>query len=360
MFNEFKKKESPFLSLLGVGGGIGSNLTRGASGVSFSASALGQSMPQETGGSQSNANPKVAQTADGSVILASGNRNSVYRSTNNGQSWTQTYDGTEASYTYGHGSIFINDAGTHAIASPRGSNFGKILYSSNGGQSWSTKVTTSDSVYMGTYDQTTGIVMFGDRGAGGGASSDLNRSSNHGQSWSVVIDSNQSDHYAVGMAKGSAGEAVSWSTGKYYTSSNGGSSWTQQTTPTGHDYTSTAYVVYNSSGRYFYKGSSAKEILYADSGTGARTSTTISGASGTIRVVQIDSDDVLYVAFSSGEIWYSTDNGASYNEIEEWKTYWDTTDQYEPQDINTNNTSGRFLVATRGSSGNEVHVLQKS
>ena len=360
MFNEFKKKESPFLSLLGVGGGIGSNLTRGASGVSFSASALGQSMPQETGGSQSNANPKVAQTADGSVILASGNRNSVYRSTNNGQSWTQTYDGTEASYTYGHGSIFINDAGTHAIASPRGSNFGKILYSSNGGQSWSTKVTTSDSVYMGTYDQTTGIVMFGDRGAGGGASSDLNRSSNHGQSWSVVIDSNQSDHYAVGMAKGSAGEAVSWSTGKYYTSSNGGSSWTQQTTPTGHDFVSTPYVVYNTSGRYFYKGSSANEILYADSGTGARTSTTISGASGTIRVVQIDSDDVLYVAFSSGEIWYSTDNGASYNEIEEWKTYWDTTDQYEPQDINTNNTSGRFLVATRGSSGNEVHVLQKS
>tara|TARA_R100000027_G_scaffold23274_1_gene16861 strand:+ start:177 stop:1259 length:1083 start_codon:yes stop_codon:yes gene_type:complete len=360
MFNEFKKKESPILSSLGMGGGIGSNLIRGASGPSFSASALGQAMPQETGGNQANANPKVAQTADGSVILASGNRNSVYRSTNNGQSWVQKYDGTEAGYTYGHGAIFINDAGTHAIASPRGSNFGKIIYSSDGGQSWNTKVTTNDSVYMGTYDQTTGIVMFGDRGQGGSASSDLNRSSNHGQSWSVAIDSGQSDHYAVGMKKGSAGEAVSWSTGKYYTSSNGGSSWTQQTTPTGHDFVATPYVVYNTSGRYFYKGSSANEILYADSGTGARTSTTISGASGTIRVVQIDSDDILYVAFSSGEIWYSTDNGASYAEIEEWKTYWDTTDQYEPQDINTNNTSGRFLVATRGSSGNEVHVLQKS
>ena len=358
MFNLFNKKEAPLLGLQGSGGGLGSLAPRGFS-LGFTASALGQAMPQETGGAQSNANPRIAQTADGSVILATGNRNSVYRSTNNGQSWTQGYNGTETSYAYGHGSIFINDAGTHAIASPRGSNFGKILYSSNGGQSWSTKVTTSDSVYMGTYDQTTGIVMFGDRGAAGSSSSDLNRSSNHGQSWSVVIDSNQSDHYAVGMKKGSAGEAVSWSTGKYYTSSNGGASWTQQTTPTGHDFVATAYVVYNTSGRYFYKGSSANEILYADSGTGARTSTTISDASGTIRVVQIDSDDVLYVAFSSGEIWYSTDNGGSYTEIEEWKTYWDTTDQYEPQDINTNNTNGRFLVGTRGDSGNEVHVLQK-
>ena len=360
MFNEFKKKESPILSSLGMGGGIGSNLIRGASGPSFSASALGQAMPQETGGSQSNASPKVAQTADGSVILASGNRNSVYRSTNNGQSWVQKYDGTEAAYTYGHGAIFINDAGTHAIASPRGSNFGKIIYSSDGGQSWNTKVTTSDSVYMGTYDQTTGIVMFGDRGASGSATSDLNRSSNHGQSWSVVIDSNQSDHYGVGMKKGSAGEAVSWSTGKYYTSSNGGSSWTQQTTPTNHYFGATPYVVYNTSGRYFYRGANSKGVLYADSGTGARTQTVISGASGTIQVVNIDSDDVVYAGFDSGEIWYSTDNGVTYTEIEEWKTYWDTTDGYAIADINTNNSSGRFLVGTRGSGGNVVHVLQKS
>lgn len=334
--------------LLGHGGGS----------ISFSASLL-SNIATQSGGNQALAAPKVAQTSDGGVILASNNRNSIYRSTNNGQSWSLTYDGTETSYNYGQGNIFINDAGTHAIAAPKGSNFGKIIYSSNGGQSWTTKVTTNDAIYAGTYDQTTGIVMMGDRGAGGSSSSDLNRSSDHGQSWSVAIDSDQSDHVNVGMAKGSAGNAISWSNSKYYTSTNGGSSWTQATTPTNHTYTSVPYVVFNSSGKFFYKGSGNQQIASGTSLTGARTITTISGMSGTIYVIQIDDDGIIYVGSSSGEIYFSKNNGSTYEELTAWSDYYTSGNLIS--DLSTQNSSGRFLVATREGSGvNSIHVLQKS
>lgn len=328
-----------------------------SSGPTFSASLLG-TLPFEGGGSQSQARPKIAQTSSGGVILATANRNSVYRSTNNGSSWSQTFNGAaESTLTYGHGSVFINDAGTHAVASPRGSNYGKIIYSSNGGQSWTTKVTTNDSVYAGTYDQTTGIVMLGDRGQGGGSSSDLNRSSDHGQSWSVAIDSNQSDHNNVGMKKGSAGNAVSWATSIYYTSTNGGASWTQQSTPSGHNFTSIHYVVFDSTGKYYYAQNSSTNVLSATTLTGARTATNI-GSTGNVNVVQIDDADIIYVGTSAGEIYYSMDYGATYQEITEWATY--HTAGTAVEDINTNNSSGRFLVGTYSGSGNIIHVLQKS
>jgi len=349
----------PILSRVGSDFGFGKRTaTAGATALSFSASLL-STLSAESGGSQAQAEPSIAQTSDGSVILASGNRNSVYRSTNGGQTWTLTYDGTETSFNYGHGGgIYINDSGTHAIASPNGSNFGKIIYSSNGGQSWTTKVTTNDSNYVGVYDQTTGIVMMGDRGAGGGGTSQINRSSDHGVNWTVPLSSNESDHNMVSMKKGSAGNAVGWSVSKYYTSTDGGANWTQQATPSGHIFTGARYTIFDSTGKYYYPRGGTKTILSATTLTGARTSTSIS-STGNVTCLQIDSSDIIYVGTNVGEIFYSTDYGVSYQALTAWNTY--HTAGKSISDISTQSSSGRFLVGTaEGSSGNKIHVLQKT
>ena len=162
----------------------------------------------------------------------------------------------------------------------------------------------------------------------------------------------------VSMKKGSAGNAVGWSVSKYYTSTDGGANWTQQATPSGHVFTGNRYTVFDSTGKYYYPRDGTKNILSATTLTGTRTSTSIS-STGNITCLQIDSSDILYVGTDAGEIFYSTNYGASYQALTVWNTY--HTAGKSINDISTQSSSGRFLVGTsEGTSGNKIHVLQKT
>ncbi len=98
----------------------------------------------------------VVGTGDGGV-LAYGLRGNIYRS-ENGEEWTSVDSGTERTLNTGH----VNDKGEIAIVA----NDGAVIYSDDGGKSFSSHIRSSRHSYIGVRlipDE--GLVLTGERGA---------------------------------------------------------------------------------------------------------------------------------------------------------------------------------------------------
>ena len=346
-------------------------ITRGVGGFGFGASAGGETGPtgptyevsllasRTTSGT---AYPSVSQKRDGSRIFISQNDRTIVYSDNDGSSWSGVSGFSAGIY----GTRIYTFANTNKmVASTNGSNYGKIYYSSNNGANWTEKVNTADSIYKGYHNPDTGLIMLGDRGAAGSASSDLNRSTDFGNSWGVALDSNQSDHIGPGVVQNGSGSGLTgftWSNSLFWSTSNSGASWSSQSAPTNHVFSSSSGVWYKSDNSIFlYKGNN-QTVLTGTTPTGARTVVDLSSTiTGNILIMGKDADDVFYLGTNQGYLYYSTDDGTTWNSVSGWDDVYDNFGTGQLTDIHTDNANNRFLVVTsEGSSVTKVWSLTKS
>jgi hypothetical protein len=354
MFN-WHKKESPLLGSLGLGGGIGSKTFVGETGPTWEVSLLAS---RTTSG---NSYPSVSQKRDGSRIFISQSNNSIVYSDNDGSSWSGVNGFAQGIY----GTRIYTFANTNKmVAATNGSNYGKIYYSSDNGANWSVKVDTNDGILAGYHNPDTGLIMIGDRGATGSPTSDLNRSTDFGNSWSVALDSNQSDHLGPGVVQNGSGSGLTgftWSNSLFWTTSNSGASWSSQTAPTNHVFSSGSGVWYKSDNSIFiYKGNN-QTVLTGTTPTGARTVVDLSSTiTGNIITMEKDADDVFYLGTTQGYLYYSKDDGTTWDSVPGWDDVYDNFGTGALTDIHTDNANNRFLVVTsEGSSVTKVWSLTK-
>jgi hypothetical protein len=293
----------------------------------------------------------ISQKRDGSRIYMSQPDNSIVYSDNNGSSWSGVSGFSNGIYgtliySFGNSSIMV--------ASTNGSNYGKIYYSTNSGSSWVEKVNPQDSIPPGFHNPDTGLIMLGDRGAGGSSSSDLNRSTNFGNSWSVALESNQPNHKSVGLQNGSGSSLTgfTWSDSLFWTTSDSGASWSSQSAPTNHVFSS-GRVLYTTDNSIFLYTGNSQTILTGTTPTGARTVVDLSSViNGDIATIQKDSADIFYLGTSTGYLYSSTDRGSNWEAIPGWESEYDGFGSDRIVDISCDNSDNRFLVGTRDSGGN--------
>ena len=187
---------------------------------------------------------------DGSIILMGGvdntytNKNDVWRSTNNGATWTQMTASAGWSGRYFFSSVAMPDGSIVLMGGNDGTNKNDVWRSTNNGATW-TQMTASagwsarpgsSSVVMPDGS----IVLMG--GNDGGYNNDVWRSTNNGATWTQVTASAgwtaRDGHSSVAMPDGSivlmGGQDKTYSNkNDVWRSTNNGATWTQMTASAG-------------------------------------------------------------------------------------------------------------------------------
>ena len=197
--------------------------------------------------------------------------NTIYRSTNSGESWTQVFVSTISYYElFSLSADYANGiyAGT----------YGGYYYSSDNGENWSliNLGITSWAVYSLVFNSSGNILI--------GVSDGIYLSSNSGYTWTQVL--NRGTRTLINYSNDTL---LASTNGGVYLSSNGGISW--QSRNNGLPSTLARYIVKNSMGHLF---TNTEEGIYKSTDKGLTWFLPDSSAYLELLYLYIDKNDVLY------------------------------------------------------------------
>ncbi|MFM7218432.1 MAG: YCF48-related protein [Bacteroidota bacterium] len=227
-----------------------------------------------------------------SIVFAAGNDGKVWKSTDNGVTWTISYTDTTKSIL---GMYFLN-ADTGFVCGVAG----KMFKTTNGGQSW-TSVTSGSVVDL--YDvefvsTTTGFAV--------GLNGTIRKTNNGGISWSSMTSGTSSGLLAIDMVSATEGFIVG-STGMILRTSNG-TTWTQLPS----NVISSLNDVRSIDGVHvFVCGSDARFLLSDDAGATWQASY-LDATYPDLYAIDFLNNDTGMVAGQYGKLFSTNDGGASW------------------------------------------------
>lgn len=232
-------------------------------------------------------------------IFVGTNSDGVFRSTDNGDTWTQT--GHPA---YGLISMAIN-ASNHIFV---GNYYGGVYRSTDDGSTW-TQINnglTATEVNALAVNLTSGVIFAGTSDNG------IFRSSNNGDNWTQV-NNGLTDNFAEALAINSSGHIFAGTrNGGVYRSTNNGDTWSSLGLPSGYFWSLTI----NAAGHIF--AGNTNYGVHRSTDNGDTWTQVINGLTNTYvwsLAVNISTGDVF--AGTYGGVFRSTDNGDNWSETNE-------------------------------------------
>ncbi|HMQ69432.1 MAG TPA: YCF48-related protein [Ignavibacteria bacterium] len=199
---------------------------------------------------------------------------------------------------------------------------GTILYSSNGGNNWSEQPSNSSYTVNNIQflNSNTGFFVSGISTQLNGR---LNKTTNGGTTWfDIPLPSPYSAKAAVDVDF--VDENTGWVLGGLplqagggitcIKTTNGGSTWTQQTNDIGYDFVSVSIDMLDANTGYFAAGTSISLFKTTNGGTNWNRIPSSPGSS-TYNKVKAVSKDVVFVSSSSGNLYKSTNGGDTWTNI---------------------------------------------
>jgi photosystem II stability/assembly factor-like uncharacterized protein len=232
--------------------------------------------------------PVVTVFAIGGSSLFAGTPGGVYRSTDNGTGWTLINEGMQATPIYS-----MAASGTHQFV---GTNSGGVFHSSDNGGSWSAD--NSGLNHRGAIL----TLLFQSNNLFAGTTSGIYRSSDNGANWAKV--STDTNIYSL-AASGAWVVAGSYG-GGIYRSSDNGTTWAQANT----GLKNIVVTRLASTGTTLFAGTRGGGV-FRSSDNGANWSE-INNGMGPQTVIELATNGTSVVAVVPEVVYYSTDNGDSW------------------------------------------------
>ena len=250
-------------------------------------------------------NTGMAQSSDGTKVVAVTSGDGLYRSTDSGVTWSRIYS-LNAKWS----GIASSSTGQYLVAVVHG---GSIYTSSDYGTNWSavsgTSNTAWNSVVMASNGATILVTADGNGWSGSNGSSVygiIAKSTNYGSTFATVVSTGK-DYGAISATPDlSTAIVAAWTDGTFI-STNSGSSWTLVTGTTGHGNTQTAI---STDGQYlmFHQDSS----IFISTNSGVNFNATTASDVGLIGLSINSNGTKMAVLYTSGLIALSTNYGSTW------------------------------------------------
>ena len=269
---------------------------------------------------------------DGSIVLMGGReggdeKNDVWRSTDNGATWTQVTASAEWSPRYDHSSVVLPDGSIVVIGGFDGGSANDVWRSTDKGATWTQM--TAKAEWSPRYGHSSvalpdgSIVVIG--GFDGGSAHDIWRSADNGTTWSLVYQSagwkGRYDHSSVALPDGSivlmgglSGDSMN---DDVWRSMDNGKTWTLMTASAGWspEYGGHSSVALPDGSIVLMNGQSNVWQSTDNGKTWTQISDHTSFCWGHSSVALPDGSIVLMGGYWSNEVLRSTDNGKTWTEM---------------------------------------------
>jgi hypothetical protein len=250
-------------------------------------------------------NTGMAQSSDGTKVVAVNNGDGIYRSTDSGVTWSRIY-----TLNTPWSGIASSSTGQYLVAVVHG---GSIYASSDYGSNWSivsgTSNTAWNSVVMASNGATILATADGNGFSGSNGSSVygiIAKSTNYGSTFTTVV-SNGKDYAAISASSDlSTAIVAAWTDGNYI-STDSGASWTLVAGTGGHGNATTAI---SADGQYMMFAQDSSIYISTNSGV-SFTASTVS-RTGQIGAAINSNGSKIAVLYTSGLVALSTNYGSTW------------------------------------------------
>lgn len=242
------------------------------------------------------------QFTDANTGFIAGSLGKVLKSTNGGTNWVNL----TTPNSQGHVNLFFLNSNTGWISPEGGSGISKILYTTNGGATFSEQEYGSGSTFNGLCFVTSPVLT----GWTAGENGLIYKTTNNGANWNFLSQLGLTFFYTIHFADVNTGWAAG-NGGIVYKTTNGGTNWILQTVPT----TKTVFCSYFLNSNTGWLACDTSVMLYTTNGGQNWQSQLMPDANITLRSITFVNSSTGWSAGSDGKIYKTISGGIGIHQI---------------------------------------------